>query len=117
MNDNLIKILLIDDDEDDYVVTRDLLSDARALKHTLHWISSYDQAIGKICENKYDVYIVDYRLGERTGLDLLYKASCHGCRAPFILLTGEGDHETNLKAMKAGAADYLVKGEISAPFA
>lgn len=115
MNDNVIKILLIDDDEDDYVVTRDLLSEARGLKHTLHWISSYDQAISKICENKYDVYIVDYRLGERTGLDLLNKATCQGCRAPFILLTGEGDHETDLKAMKAGAADYLVKGEISSP--
>lgn len=115
MNDTYIRILLIDDDEDDYIVTRDLLSEASGLKHTLHWISSYDQALGIICENKYDVYIVDYRLGERTGLDLLYKASCNGCRAPFILLTGEGDHETDLKAMNAGAADYLVKGEISAP--
>ncbi|MEW6601180.1 MAG: EAL domain-containing protein [Nitrospirota bacterium] len=115
INDDLIKILLIDDDEDDYVVTRDLLSEARGLKHSLHWVPSYEEALGMLCENKYDVYIVDYRLGERTGLDLLYKASCQGCRAPFILLTGVSDHETDIKAMKAGAADYLVKSEISAP--
>ncbi|MBI5409715.1 MAG: EAL domain-containing protein [Nitrospirae bacterium] len=115
MNNKEIKILLIDDDEDDYVVTRDLLSEAKNLKHTLHWISSYEEAVGKICENMYDVYLLDYRLGAHTGLDILQKASCRGCRTPFILLTGEGDHETDLKAMKAGAADYLVKGEISAP--
>ena len=115
MNNEVIKILLIDDDEDDYVVTRDLLSEARGLKHTLQWIPSYEEAIQRFCENKHDIYLVDYRLGEHTGLDLLYKASCRGCRAPIILLTGEGDHETDLKAMKAGAADYLVKGEISAP--
>jgi diguanylate cyclase (GGDEF)-like protein len=115
MNNEVIKILLIDDDEDDYVVTRDLLAEARGLKHTLHWIPSYEEAIGQLCENKHDIYLVDYRLGEHTGLDLLFKASCQGCRAPIILLTGEGNHETDLKAMKAGAADYLVKGEISAP--
>jgi diguanylate cyclase (GGDEF)-like protein len=115
MNNEVINILLIDDDEDDYVMARDLLSDARGLKHTLQWISSYDGALGKICENKHDIYLLDYRLGEHTGLDLLQKATCQGSRAPFILLTGEGDHETDIKAMKAGAADYLVKGEISAP--
>ncbi len=115
MDKEEIKILLIDDDEDDYVVTRDLLSEARNLRHTLHWISSYEEAVRKVCENNYDIYLLDYRLGEYTGLDILQKASCQGCRTPFILLTGEGDHETDLKAMKAGAADYLVKGEISAP--
>lgn len=115
MVDKEIKILLIDDDEDDYVVTRDLLSEATNLRYELHWISSYKEALGRLCENKYDVYLLDYRLGSHTGLDLLQKASCQGCRSPFILLTGEGDHETDIKAMKAGAADYLVKGEISAP--
>jgi len=115
MNNNVIKILLIDDDEDDYVVTRDLLSESRNLKHELHWIPTYDEAVTAICQNTYDIYLVDYRLGEHTGLDLLQKASCQGCRSPFILLTGEGDHETDLRAMKAGAADYLVKGEISPP--
>ena len=115
MDNEVIKILLIDDDEDDYVVTRDLLSEAKNLKHTLDWISSYDEAVKIICDNNYDVYLLDYRLGEHTGIDILQEASCHGCRSPFILLTGEGDHETDIKAMKAGAADYLVKGEISAP--
>jgi len=115
MGNNVIKILLIDDDEDDYVVTRDLLSESKELKHELHWIPTYHEAVTRICENNYDIYLLDYRLGKHTGLDLLQKATCQGCRSPFILLTGEGNHETDLKAMKAGAADYLVKGEISAP--
>ncbi len=115
MDKEVIKILLIDDDEDDYVVTRDLLSDASSLKHTLHWISSFDEAMVTICKNEFDVYLLDYRLGEHTGIDLMQKALCQGSRAPFILLTGEGDHDTDMKAMKAGVSDYLVKGEISAP--
>ncbi len=115
MDNKAIKILLIDDDEDDYVMTRDLLSEAGSLEHTLHWISSFDEANETICKNEFDIYLLDYRLGEHTGIDLLQKAVCQGSRAPFILLTGEGDHETDMKAMKAGAADYLVKGEISAP--
>ena len=43
------------------------------------------------------------------------EALAGGCRAPLILLTGQGDREVDLEAMKAGAADYLIKGQIDAP--
>ncbi|HEX2640043.1 MAG TPA: diguanylate cyclase, partial [Pyrinomonadaceae bacterium] len=63
----------------------------------------------------HDIYLVDYRLGERTGLELLRAAIRNGCTAPIILLTGQGDKEIDFQAMQAGAADYLVKGELTAP--
>ena len=64
--------------------------------------------------NQHDVCLVDYRLGAETGIDLLRAALERGCQAPIILLTGQGEHEIDLEAMKAGAADYLVKGRLDA---
>src|SRR5437660_3190035 len=64
--------------------------------------------------NHHVVYLVDYRLGGRNGLDLLREARERGCRGPIILLTGQGEREVDLEAMKAGAADYLIKGQIDA---
>lgn len=106
------KILLVEDDEEDYLITRDLLEDIEAWHADLTWVSTYDAAVEAIDRHEHDVYLVDYRLGEHDGLDLLHRAIEGGCTAPMILLTGMRDHEIDLAAMKAGAADYLTKGRI-----
>lgn len=109
---DVIKVLLIDDDEDDYMITRDLLLDAEALEYELEWVSTYDLGKAAIKEAHHDIFLIDYRLGERDGMQLLHEALDEGCTAPIILLTGQGDREVDMEAMKAGAADYLVKGQI-----
>jgi len=109
-----IRVLLIEDDEDDYVLTRDLLADSRRTRFSLEWVSSFTEALGAICDSQHDVYLVDYRLGEHDGLEVLREARVAGCMRPIILLTGQGDGEVDIAAMKAGAADYLVKGQIDA---
>lgn len=111
-----LRILLIDDDEDEYVITRDLLSEIEGSDFNLEWVSTYERAIEAMEKERFDVYLVDYRLGEYTGLDLLQEAVRRGFSAPIILLTGQGDRAVDIEAMKAGAADYLDKGEISASF-
>src|SRR5207302_807112 len=50
-----------------------------------------------------------------SGVELLRQAVEGGCGAPFILLTGQGDRQVDMEAMQAGAADYLIKGQIDAP--
>jgi diguanylate cyclase (GGDEF)-like protein/PAS domain S-box-containing protein len=107
-----IRVLLIEDDEDDYVLTRDLLADSRRTHFSLDWISNFSEALGAIGNGQHDVYLVDYHLGEHDGLEVLREARIAGCRRPIILLTGQGDGEVDIAAMKAGAADYLVKGQI-----
>jgi diguanylate cyclase (GGDEF)-like protein len=109
------KILLVDDDEDDYIMTRDLLAEIKGPRYEMEWVSTYNDALAAIKRNKHDIYFLDYRLGERTGLELLKETIANGCKKPMILLTGQGDHEIDIEAMKAGAADYLVKGKIDAP--
>ena len=65
-------------------------------------------------QDRHDAYLVDYRLGERDGLELLREAIARGCKAPIIILTSQGDQAVDVAAMQAGAADFLVKGEITA---
>jgi diguanylate cyclase (GGDEF)-like protein/PAS domain S-box-containing protein len=109
-----IRILLIEDDEDDYVLTRDLLGDSRRTRFALDWVTSYDEALAAMRKGEHDVYLVDYRLGEHDGLEVLREARAAGCLRPIILLTGQGDGDVDIAAMKAGAADYLLKGQIDA---
>ena len=115
MNKEPIKILLVDDDEDDYVLTRDLLSEVKGRAYNLEWIALYDDALRAVCSSSsnYDVCLFDYRLGERTGVDLLHEIVAAGNKVPIILLTGQGDHDVDIEAMKAGAADYLNKRGIN----
>ena len=112
----VLDILLIEDDEDDYMITQALLSKAQSIDCDLDWAQSYDEGIEAIVSNTYDACLVDYRLGAQTGLDLLEEVNRRGgVPTPIILLTGQGDLEVDLHAMQAGAADYLSKDEIDAP--
>ena len=109
-----VRLLLVEDDEDDYVLTRELLSDARRTTFELDWISSFEDALQALATSTHDVCLIDYRLGEHDGLELLRHARELGVTAPLILLTGQGGGDIDLAAMRAGAADYLVKGTIDA---
>ncbi len=109
-----VRILLVEDDEDDFVLTRDLLADSRRTKFELEWVSSFEEALPAIARDGHDLFLVDFRLGEHDGLEVLRHARKAGVSAPLILLTGQGDGDIDLAAMKEGAADYLVKGQIDA---
>ncbi len=114
-----MNILLIDDDEDEFILLREIFSTPRGgglppdIK--LQWVSTYDEALSTLSSSLYDVFLLDYRLGDRSGLDLLRRAAEIGCRAPIIVLTGQGDNDVDLAALQLGAANYLVKDQISLP--
>ncbi|MGA0558207.1 PAS domain S-box protein [Larkinella sp. VNQ87] len=112
--EKLIRVLLVEDDEDDFVLTKSLISTRDNANIHLDWVSDFNSALERIHQNAYDVYLVDYRLGERTGIELIQEAVLAGSRTPMILLTGQDDLEVDYSALKLGAADYLVKGRIDA---
>ena len=107
-----VRVLVVDDDEDDYLIARQLLSDIDGQKFDLVWGSTYDAGLEAIASDQHDVCVLDYRLGERDGLELLREAPAGGARGPMILMTGLMDHDIDVDAMSAGAMDYLVKGRI-----
>lgn len=108
-----IRILIVDDDEDDYLLISEMIKEIDLWKGKLSWASNFDEAIQKINNEYYDVYIFDYRLREKSGLDLLKYAKQIGITGPIIILTGLGDREVDMEAMRLGASDYLVKTEIT----
>src|SRR2546422_10250885 len=115
MDDGRLKVLLVEDDEDDYVLTREFLAEIRGANFQLDWVGDYDAGLEAMQKDEHDVYLVDYRLGKGSGLELLRAAIRRGCQAPVILLTAMGDHPVESEALKTGAADYLMKGQFDAP--
>lgn len=110
--DRPVRVLLVEDDEDDYVVTRAMLDDAERITVDLAWADSADDARRLLARGDYDLLLVDHRLGGSTGLEFVRQATQDGFRGPFILLTGVYDGEIDDDALDAGVSDYLVKGTI-----
>jgi signal transduction histidine kinase len=105
-----VRVLLIDDDRDDYFLTQDLIADAPRGRYALDWVATYAEGLDALCGGTHDAYLLDYRLGVQTGIDLLREAGARGCSGPVIVLTGQGQSRTDLEALDAGAYDYLEKG-------
>lgn len=113
MTTSSVRLLLVEDDEEDYLLTGRLLRASERSIFKVDWVRNCDLAL-KALETSYDVCLVDYRLGAESGLTFIERAIASGFRGPIILLTGRADHDVDEQAMKAGAADYLVKDELSA---
>ncbi len=112
MSGNRLNILFIDDDEDDYLLIKDLLSDAPALNFDLEWAKTLKAGLNAMGRRRYDVCLLDYRLGEDDGLKLLKELNKRASEVPVIFLTQQGDYEIYVEAMRLGAMDYLIKGHI-----
>lgn len=110
----MTRVLIIDDDDDEILLLRGLLEQFRG--GTLEILAQTDPALGldALLRADADVYLVDYRLGAVSGLDLLRAARAAGCDRPIILLTGVKERTIDIEAMEAGASDYLVKSDVNA---
>lgn len=107
------RILIVDDDEDDYFLTSELIKGIPSSGFTLNWSYSYKDALEQMINKRHDIYFIDYLLGAKTGLELLKEAISAGVEEPIILLTGKGNQKVDIEAMRVGAMDYLVKGEFN----
>ena len=107
------RILIIEDDQDDFLIIEACIKDIPEKDFRIDWCYNYEEALQRIANAGYDIYFVDYLLGEKTGLELLKDAIALGCEDPLVLLTGIGNREVDVQAMTIGAVDYLVKSEIN----
>lgn len=106
------RVLLVDDAPFAFRFLSLLLEEA-GLGHKLEWKNGFDVGLEALKATNFDVCLLDYQLGERSGLDFLRAAVAAGVRTPIVMLTGQGHRELDMDALAAGAADYLVKGEFS----
>ena len=108
-----IKVVIIDDDEDDYFIIADYLKGIEGSRFHVDWCNNYDAAKEKMSAQAYDIYFIDYRLGSRTGLELMQETMNEEFTDPVVLLTGKGNKDIDVKAMESGATDYLIKSELN----
>jgi PAS domain S-box-containing protein len=108
---NRWRVLLVDDDEDDYVLVRAMVDEARGREITVEWADSYSTGKECLTAHRYHAVLVDYDLGDANGLDLIREAAAQDYPAPLILYTGRGSYEIDVEAMEAGATMYLPKAE------
>jgi two-component system, sensor histidine kinase and response regulator len=106
---DLIRILLVEDDEDDYILTRDALEEISTPSCSLDWAPTFETGLDLVNQHRHDLYLFDYRLGAHTGLELLRQGIAAGCENPIILLTGSGGELVAAEALRLGAADYMTK--------
>ena len=115
MNDGVLRVLVVDDDEEDFLILRDLLADYPQGRFQLDWVGTLAQGIEALRANEHDVFLVDYHLGPDNGMDLVRMAVAErSAHRPVIMLTGQGNPDVDREALAAGASDYLVKGHIDA---
>ncbi|MEO7714624.1 MAG: SpoIIE family protein phosphatase [Capsulimonas sp.] len=114
INTDQLSILIVEDNEDDFLIVRDLLRDADIERFVLEWVETYEDGLEAIRTHLHDLILLDFRLSNRTGLELLKETRSISSRPPVILMTGQGDHEIDMQVMQAGASDYLVKDHMDA---
>ena len=79
-----IRIFLVDDDEDIFELLQFYFDELYGDMYELDWVATYEDGLIGIQEEKHDVYLIDYRLGEKNGLDLLRAAADGYCKKPLI---------------------------------
>jgi diguanylate cyclase (GGDEF)-like protein/PAS domain S-box-containing protein len=108
-----VRVLLVDDDEDDCVVIGEMLAEQDRVRFAVEWRLTYEDALVAIGEQRHDVYLIDYRLGERTGLELVREGFGSRPVAPVIMVTGQPSYEIDLEATALGVSAFVVKQDLN----
>ncbi len=99
------RILIIDDDR----AIRESLQDVLSEQHQTDVAATAAEALRKVKEASYDLILLDLRLPDRDGIELLQEFFGMGINAPVIVITAHGTSNSAIQAMLAGAFDYLIK--------
>jgi signal transduction histidine kinase len=102
-------VLLIEDDEEDFILLRKLLSRIPHAHYHVLWERSFEDGLAHMQRIDHDICLVDYRLGARSGMELLYEVRQRGYNRPIIMLTGASVGDVDIQALQAGADDYITK--------
>ena len=113
MTDKGVKLLIVDDDDEDLYLINDALSEVVDARYDVTTATSALAAMGKLAGVTYDVIISDYRLGHVTGIDFIKNVRLAGIDTPVILLTGLSGALIDKAALEAGASDFLPKASIT----
>src|SRR3989339_219533 len=106
-----IKILLIEDNAGDCRLIKEMLIEAFSERFEFQWAKTAAEGLEKLGSNP-DVVLADLSLPDSSGLDTFYKLYQQSSKTPIVVLSGLSDEEVAVTALKEGAQDYLVKGQV-----
>jgi hypothetical protein len=112
MNLDGIRVLLVEDNPGDARLFTELLRDANANNLKVVHVERLSTALERLKTEPFDVMLLDLSLPDAAGLDTLERAHSESPKVPIVVLTGYDDQATAVRAVRAGAQDYLVKGRV-----
>lgn len=112
MNSKCIKVLLIEDNQGDAVLIREMLKEVKSTEFKVKHAHILSEGMEYLLKEDFDIILLDLALPDSTGIKTFTITNEHAPELPIIILTGLSDEEFAIKAVGEGAQDYLVKGEV-----
>jgi PAS domain S-box-containing protein len=103
-----IPVLIVDDDLNQATLVKDFLKISGDF--AIHWVNCVQDLWRYLTNHKPEIILLDYRLPDGTGIEVLEELQNRGSQIPVILITGQGDERLAVRALQLGAVDYLIKG-------
>ena len=105
-------LLLVEDNQGDARLLREMLNEAGAQKTKMTQVESMREAEQQLAQACFDIVLLDLGLPDAHGLEAVRRARAAAPRVPLVVLTGLDDESLATQALKEGAQDYLIKGQI-----
>jgi two-component system, cell cycle response regulator len=108
-----VRVLLVDDDESTAILVRSHLGKLKPSRYILEWRGTASDGLSALLTERWDACLLDYHIGDESGFDVLRTAVLRNVTTPIIMFTSGAGTDVDLATVRAGAADYLLKTELS----
>lgn len=108
-----VNILLVEDDEEDIFIFKEILRKSSFSNYTLKTETRAVDALKTLKSSEYDLVLLDYNLGPRNARDLIEGADLRAKLIPFIVLTGISVEERDAESLELGASDFIEKSQLA----
>jgi two-component system NtrC family sensor kinase len=108
----MINVLLIEDNKGDARLVKEMLAEARGEQFELINVQRMSEALGRLRDQQFDMILLDLSLPDSQRLETFYTVHEYAPHTPIVVLSGLGDEAMGVKAVREGAQDYLIKGQV-----
>src|SRR5919108_2311452 len=112
MSSGPIRVLLVEDNQGDARLLRELLKETGRSQFDLVHVDRLSEALRVLRAEPFPVILLDLSLPDAHGLDTIGRLRCQAAAVPIVILTGLNDEEIAVRAVEEGAQDYLIKGQV-----
>ena len=113
MSDEHITVLLIEDNPGDARLIQELLAEAKGAPFNVECATRLSAGLARLAEGGIDAILLDLGLPDSRGLDTFFEVRNQATECPIVVLTGLDDETVGNEAIRAGAQEYLIKGEVN----